>query len=102
MRTGFDFTNTGAGSAGCVLADRLSAHGCYAHGCYAHGCYQVLSLQAGGSDAGSRIKLPVGNDVTFSDPIVNWCSQAEPNPGLVARGAEMLLEDNRDMAQAAQ
>ena len=97
MRTGFDFTNTGAGSAGCVLADRLSAHGCYAHG-----CYQVLLLQADGSDARPWIKMPVGNDVTFSDPIVNWCSQAEPDPGLVARGAEMLLEDNKDMAQAAQ
>ena len=97
MRTGFDFTNTGAGSAGCVLADRLSAHGGYAPG-----CYQVLLLQADGSDARPWIKMPVVDDVTFSDPIVNWCSQAEPDPGLVARGAEMLLEDNKDMAQAAQ
>jgi len=64
----FDYIIVGAGSAGCVLADRLSADG----------SNRVLILEAGGSDAKFWIKTPLGYGRTFADPAVNWRYQAEP------------------------
>ncbi len=68
----FDFVIVGAGSAGCVLADRLSASG----------KHTVLVLEAGGSDRRFYIQMPLGYGKTFYDPSVNWMYRAEPDPGL--------------------
>jgi len=71
----FDYIIVGAGSAGCVLADRLSASG----------RDRVLVLEAGGSDDRLWIKLPIGYGRTFADAAVNWKYETEPNPGLGGR-----------------
>jgi choline dehydrogenase len=73
--TEFDYIIVGAGSAGCVLADRLSADP----------STRVLVLEAGGSDARLWIKMPIGYGRTFADPAVNWKYQTEANPGLEGR-----------------
>lgn len=71
----FDFVVVGAGSAGCVLADRLSADG----------RHTVLLLEAGGSDRNPWIKLPIGYGRTFHDAAVNWRFEAEAEPALGGR-----------------
>jgi choline dehydrogenase len=71
----FDYIIVGAGSAGCVLADRLSASG----------RHRVLVLEAGGSDNRFWIKTPIGYGRTFSDPAVNWKYHTLPSPGLDGR-----------------
>ena len=68
----FDYVIVGAGSAGCVLADRLTASG---------KC-RVLVLEAGGSDLRFWVQMPLGYGKTFYDPAVNWMYAAEPDPGL--------------------
>ncbi|MGB1256227.1 MAG: GMC family oxidoreductase [Thiolinea sp.] len=73
----YDFIIVGAGSAGCVLADQLSANG----------RYQVLLIEAGGSDRRPDIRIPTGYAFTYSNPAVNWCYQTEPDPGLNNRTA---------------
>lgn len=75
MTNHFDFIIVGAGSAGCVLAERLTACG----------RFQVLLLEAGGSDRRPWIKIPVGYGYTFADPAVNWRYSTEPDPGLGGR-----------------
>lgn len=77
MREIYDFIIVGAGSAGCVLAERLTASG----------RHTVLLIEAGGSDRRFWVKLPVGYAFTFSDPKVNWCYTATPDPGLNLRMA---------------
>jgi choline dehydrogenase len=72
----FDYIIIGAGTAGCVLADRLSADG----------KSKVLVLEAGGSDNKFWIKTPIGYGRTFADATVNWKYQAQPSPGLNGRG----------------
>ena len=72
-----DYIIVGAGSAGCVLADRLSEGG----------RRKVLVLEAGGSDARFWIKVPLGYGMTFSDPCVNWRYFTEPDAMLNARVA---------------
>ena len=71
----FDYIIIGAGSAGCVLADRLSAGG----------RDRVLILEAGGTDRRFWIKTPIGYGRTFADAAVNWKYQTGPNPGLNGR-----------------
>jgi choline dehydrogenase len=71
----FDYVIVGAGSAGCVLADRLSASG----------RDSVLVLEAGGSDARFWIKVPIGYGFTFADARVNWKYQARASAGLNGR-----------------
>jgi len=71
----FDYIIIGAGAAGCVLADRLSAAG----------DSRVLVLEAGGSDRRFWIKTPIGYGRTFADAAVNWKYQTLPNPGLNGR-----------------
>jgi choline dehydrogenase len=73
----FDFIIVGAGSAGCVLAERLSANG----------RFSILVLEAGPSDRRFWIKLPIGYGRTFYDERVNWKYQAEPDPGIDGRVA---------------
>ena len=72
----YDFIIVGAGSAGCVLADRLTASG----------RHQVLLVEAGGSDRRAWIKVPVGYAYTFADPAVNWRYTTEADPGLDGPG----------------
>ncbi|MEM6461598.1 MAG: GMC family oxidoreductase N-terminal domain-containing protein [Pseudomonadota bacterium] len=73
----FDFVVVGAGSAGCVLADRLTRCG----------RYSVLLIEAGGSDRKLKIRVPIGYGFTFMDPSVNWCYNAEADPELNGRCA---------------
>ena len=71
----FDFIVIGAGSAGCVLADRLSADG----------RHRVLVLEAGGSDRSFWVQMPIGYGKLFHDPRRNWMFSAEPDEGLGGR-----------------
>lgn len=71
----YDFIVVGAGSAGCVLADKLSKDG----------RFRVLVLEAGGSDQRFWIKLPLGYGRTFYDDRVNWKFETEPDPGCNGR-----------------
>ncbi len=71
----FDFIVVGAGSAGCVLANRLSAD--------PH--RRVLLLEAGGPDRNPWIHLPIGYYRTIFDPKLGWGYQTEPEPGLNGR-----------------
>ena len=71
----FDYIIVGAGTAGCVLGDRLSADG----------RHRVLVLEAGGSDARFWIRTPIGYGRTFADASVNWKYQTQPSPGLNGR-----------------
>jgi len=70
-----DFIIVGAGSAGCVLADKLSANG----------EHQILLLEAGPSDNRFWIRTPIGYGITYTDPKVNWCYSAEPDPAIANR-----------------
>ena len=67
-----DYIIVGAGSAGCVLAERLSASG----------RNRVLVIEAGGSDRRFYVKMPLGYGKTFFDKSLNWLYAAEPDPGL--------------------
>ncbi len=71
----YDFIVTGAGSAGCVLAARLSESG----------RYRVLLLEAGGKDSSPWIHIPMGYAKTFVDPKVNWMFESEPEKELNGR-----------------
>jgi choline dehydrogenase len=73
----FDYVIVGAGSAGCVVAERLSRNR----------ASRVLLLEAGGSDRKLWIKLPIGYGKSFYDPSVNWRFQTEADPGLGGRTA---------------
>jgi choline dehydrogenase len=68
----FDFIIVGAGSAGCVLANRLSASG----------RHTVLLLEAGGSDRSPWLRMPIGYGHSFYDPQVNWMYRTAPDAAL--------------------
>jgi len=68
----YDYIVIGAGAAGCVLANRLTASG----------TERLLLLEAGGSDRSPWIQVPIGYGRTFNDPRFNWMYQAEPDPTL--------------------
>ena len=70
-----DFIIVGAGSAGCVLAARLSEDP----------ATSVLLLEAGGEDKNMWIHIPLGFGKTFADPRVNWCFETEPDAGAGGR-----------------
>jgi choline dehydrogenase len=71
----FDYVIVGAGSAGCVLANRLSADG----------KTSVLLLEAGPKDKNLWIHVPLGYGKLFKEKTVNWMYQTEPEPGLGGR-----------------
>jgi choline dehydrogenase len=71
----YDFIVTGAGSAGCAVAGRLSESG----------QYRVLLLEAGTKDTNPWIHVPLGYTRTYTDPRVNWMFDSEPEPQLHGR-----------------
>jgi choline dehydrogenase len=75
----FDYIVVGAGSAGCVLANRLTASG----------RHRVLLLEAGGHDRNIWIHIPLGYGKLFADKTVNWLYSSEPEAEL----------DNRQIIQ---
>jgi len=75
MDGAFDYIIVGAGSAGCVLANRLSASG----------KHRVLLLEAGGKDRNIWIHIPLGYGKLFTNPKVNWLYETEPEAELNGR-----------------
>jgi len=71
----FDYIVVGAGSAGCVLASRLTESG----------RHSVLLLEAGPKDRHIWIHIPLGYGKLFKEKTVNWMYQTEPEPGLDGR-----------------
>lgn len=71
----FDYVIVGAGAAGCVLANRLSADP----------DISVLLLEAGGKDDWIWIHIPVGYLFCINNPRTDWCYKTEPEPGLNGR-----------------
>jgi choline dehydrogenase len=67
----FDYVIVGAGSAGCVLANRLTEDG----------RHRVLLLEAGPPDSDPLIHIPVGYAKTLKDPKINWLYETEPVEG---------------------
>jgi choline dehydrogenase len=75
MSADFDFIIIGAGSAGCVLADRLSADG----------KNRVLLLEFGGSDRSIFIQMPAALAYPMHSKKYNWGYESEPEPALNGR-----------------
>ncbi|GMQ90292.1 MAG: GMC family oxidoreductase N-terminal domain-containing protein [Gammaproteobacteria bacterium] len=71
----FDYIVVGAGSAGCLLANRLSADR----------TTRVLLLEAGGKDNYFWINIPIGYLYTINNPRTDWCYKTEAEPGLNGR-----------------
>ncbi|AMK19934.1 glucose-methanol-choline oxidoreductase [Sphingobium sp. MI1205] len=71
MADAFDYIIVGAGSAGCVLANKLSAQ---------PGC-RVLLIEAGGEDRHPMIPIPIGIGKTLYDPSLCWYYPTEAEPG---------------------
>jgi choline dehydrogenase len=73
--TSYDFIVVGAGAAGCVLANRLTASG----------RHSVLLLEAGGEDSSPWIHIPLGYGKHFTNPAVNWLYASEPQAAAANR-----------------
>jgi choline dehydrogenase-like flavoprotein len=67
----FDYVIVGAGSAGCVLANRLTASG----------RHRVLLLEAGPNNRHPWLHIPLGFGRLFNNRRFNWCYETEPQPG---------------------
>ncbi|MBA1202823.1 choline dehydrogenase [Pseudomonas capeferrum] len=72
MTRAYDFVIVGAGSAGCVLANRLSENG----------RYSVCLLEAGPADRYPWIHIPIGYAKTMFHPVYNWGFYTDPDPGM--------------------
>ena len=76
MRTEtYDYVICGAGSAGCVLANKLSADP----------GLRVLVLEAGPMDRNLMIHIPAGVYAVYTDPTINWSYETEDEPELNGR-----------------
>ena len=75
MSAAFDYVIAGAGSAGCVLAARLSEDP----------AVRVLLLEAGPPDRSIWIHLPIGYGKTMWSPRYNWCFHTDPDPNMNGR-----------------
>ncbi len=73
----YDFIIIGAGSAGCVLANRLSENG----------MHQVLLIEAGGTDNSPWIHMPIGYGKLYYDPKVNWMYKTEAMDSMNGRSS---------------
>lgn len=71
----YDYVIVGAGPAGCLLANRLSANP----------QHRVLLLEAGGRDNYPWIHIPVGYLFCIGNPRTDWCFKTEAQPGLQGR-----------------
>ena len=71
----FDYIVVGGGSAGCVLADRLTEDG----------RHSVLLLEAGPPDRNPWIHVPIGYGKTMFHPVLNWGFHTEPDPNMNGR-----------------
>ncbi len=71
----FDYIVVGAGTAGCLLANRLSVNP----------AHRVLLLEAGGSDNYHWIHIPVGYLYCIGNPRTDWCYKTKADPGLHGR-----------------
>jgi choline dehydrogenase len=71
----FDYVIAGGGTAGCVLANRLSDDG----------RNSVLLLEAGPPDAYPWVHIPIGYAKTMFHPVYNWCFKTEPEAGMNGR-----------------
>ena len=71
----YDYVIVGAGTAGCVLANRLSADP----------EARVALLEAGGKDDYFWIRIPIGYLYTMNNPRTDWCLKTEAEPGLNGR-----------------
>jgi len=71
----YDYIVTGAGSAGCVMAARLSESG----------KYRVLLLEAGPPDTNPWIHIPLGFARTYVNPSINWMFETVPQPQMAGR-----------------
>ena len=70
-----DYVIVGAGSSGCVLANRLSKNA----------DNKVILLEAGKRDTNPWIHIPVGYFRTMHNPTIDWCYETEKDPGLNGR-----------------
>jgi choline dehydrogenase-like flavoprotein len=71
----YDYVIVGAGSAGCVLANRLTACG----------RHRVLLLEAGPQDRHPWLHVPLGFGKLFGDRRFNWCYETEPQRECLGR-----------------
>ena len=70
-----DYIVVGAGSAGCVMANRLSADG----------AHSVCLLEAGPKDTYPWIHIPIGYGKTMFHKVVNWGYYTDPDPNMLDR-----------------
>ncbi|MCW8885670.1 MAG: choline dehydrogenase [Motiliproteus sp.] len=75
LEKAYDYIVIGAGSAGCVLANRLSEDP----------NNSVLLLEAGDKDKNPWIHVPIGYFKTMHNPKTDWCYMTEPDPGINGR-----------------
>ncbi|EGP44033.1 GMC family oxidoreductase [Achromobacter insuavis] len=75
MSEAVDYIVVGAGSAGCVLANRLSANG----------KHTVCLLEAGPPDRSPWIHIPIGYGKTMFHKVLNWGYYTEPDPNMLNR-----------------